>query len=143
LTCAVIKPNASSSSRTSKKHIELTIRESVLNKELTIDNLRVGMSIVGAVKSVEDHGYIVSFGFPECTGFIKRQNVESLNIQKEAKTTKEDNEENKPIVLRIGQPVKGLITEIDLHTKTVFIDIDPKKVATKTVHVQMKQLNKT
>jgi len=46
------------------------MRESLLNEDITIENLAVNSTVFGAIKSIEDHGYVVDFGINEVTGFF-------------------------------------------------------------------------
>jgi rRNA biogenesis protein RRP5 len=53
---------------TANKRIDLTLRLSKLHKSLDMASLREGLNLSAYVRSVEDHGYIVSFGIPGTTG---------------------------------------------------------------------------
>eukprot|EP00959_Pyramimonas_sp_CCMP1952_P324548 6793045-Pyramimonas_sp.AAC.1 len=50
------------------KRVDLTLRLSKLHKSLDLASLREGLSLPCYVRSVEDHGYIVSFGIDGVSG---------------------------------------------------------------------------
>jgi rRNA biogenesis protein RRP5 len=119
------------------KHVELTIRESVLNRGLTIESIKPGMKLTGAVKSVEDHGYIISLGTSACTGFVRKEHAKSTHrIQRESKNV--ESEESDSFIFQVGQPIQGIVVQVDTDTKTVFIDTDPAKLATKVARFFIK-----
>lgn len=127
LCCSVMKRTHS---LRSAKHVDLTIRESVLNSKLTMATVKTGMIVTGAVKSVEDHGYIVSFGTSSFTGFIQKDNAKSRRTTKtESKRPKA--EESVSVVFKVGQPIQGIVTKINVDINTVFLDTDPTKLARK------------
>jgi hypothetical protein len=49
-----------------KQSVVLTLKPSAINRGLFLEHLRVDSSIYGAVTSIEDHGYIISFGVEGC-----------------------------------------------------------------------------
>ncbi|EFJ26760.1 hypothetical protein SELMODRAFT_451253 [Selaginella moellendorffii] len=40
------------------------------NEGMTMDTIYVGQLMISSVKSIEDHGYVLSFGLPEMSGFL-------------------------------------------------------------------------
>ncbi|WZY95790.1 rRNA biogenesis protein RRP5 [Brassica napus] len=93
-----------------KRKIWLSLRLSLLHKGFSLDSFQPGMVVTASVKSVEDHGYILHFGLPSITGFIKKSN--------------DGNQE-----LKTGQLIQGVVTNIDKERKIVSLSADPDSVA--------------
>lgn len=55
--------------------IVLTCKESSINHGLTLKELTNGVVITGSIKSVEDHGYMVSLGVKDSQAFLPTKNV--------------------------------------------------------------------
>lgn len=72
------------------RHIELSLRASVLNKGLALPQLAKGCGVYGSVVSAEDHGYVVTLGLDGVTAFLP---------------TKDSPEDG----LKVGQPVEAVI----------------------------------
>lgn len=53
-----------------RRRVELTLRASVINKGLSLSQLKTGCGVYGAIVSVEDHGYVVSLGLDGITSFL-------------------------------------------------------------------------
>lgn len=69
--CAIISLAKESGGR----HIELSLRASVLNKGLSLSQLTKGSGIYGSVTSIEDHGYVVSLGLDGVTAFLPKKDA--------------------------------------------------------------------
>lgn len=67
--CSVVKV----SGQNGKKRIDLATKVSIVNKGLRREAVCIGGCVTGCVKSVEDHGYIIDFGVPNTTGFLKKE----------------------------------------------------------------------
>ncbi|KAF3603015.1 hypothetical protein F2Q69_00038690 [Brassica cretica] len=93
-----------------KRKIWLSLRLSLLHKGFSLDSFQPGMVVTANVKSVEDHGYILQFGMPSITGFIKKSH----------EGTRE---------LKTGQLIQGVVTNIDKERKIVSLSSDPDSVA--------------
>ncbi|XP_024014881.1 rRNA biogenesis protein RRP5 isoform X2 [Eutrema salsugineum] len=93
-----------------KRKIWLSLRLSLLHKGFSLDSFQPGMVVAANVKSVEDHGYILHFGLPSITGFIKISNDGSQE-------------------LKTGQLIQGVVTNIDGERKIVRLSSDPDSVA--------------
>lgn len=52
------------------RHIELSLRASVLNKGTCLSQLTKGSGVYGSVVSVEDHGYVITLGLDGVTAFL-------------------------------------------------------------------------
>ncbi len=59
-----------------RKAIDLSLKVEAVNSGLRRDAVFKGAQLVGCVKSVEDHGYLVDFGIKGATGFLPRKQVE-------------------------------------------------------------------
>lgn len=65
------------------KRVELSLHTSLLNEGLTIDSIHEGMALTACVKSVEDHGFVLTFGLPALSGFLlKRDLGEGATLRK-------------------------------------------------------------
>ncbi|CDY47904.1 BnaAnng09360D [Brassica napus] len=93
-----------------KRKIWLSLRLSLLHKGFSLDSFQPGMVVTANVKSVEDHGYILQFGMPSITGFIKKSHEETRE-------------------LKTGQLIQGVVTNIDKERKIVSLSSDPDSVA--------------
>ncbi|CAH8356759.1 unnamed protein product [Eruca vesicaria subsp. sativa] len=93
-----------------KRKIWLSLRLSLLHKGFSLDSFQPGMVVSANVKSVEDHGYILHFGMPSITGFIKKNNDGTQE-------------------LKTGQLIQGVVTNIDKERKIVRLSSDPDSVA--------------
>ncbi len=82
--------------------------------------------VYGSVKSVEDHGYVVNLGVDGTNAFIPKKFL----IKKKKEGDEGEPEETKLIV---GQLIDGLVSEVKKDTKTVFINPNADRVATKVV----------
>ncbi len=56
-----------------RKRVDLTLHVSKVNSGLGADSVREGAALPACVKSVEDHGYLVSFGIKGSTGFLPKK----------------------------------------------------------------------
>lgn len=90
-----------------KRKIWLSLRLSLLYKDVTLDGLQEGMALTAYVKSDEDHGYILHFGPSSFTGFCPSQS------------------EGREIKVKVGQLIQGLIKSIDNVHKVVHLSSDP------------------
>lgn len=91
--------------------VQVTTRESYINEHLTFRSLKKGMSVYGSIKSVEDHGYIVSLGIRNCNAFLPKK-------------TDEDGPR-----LRVGTPMNFIITSVKKDSNTVFLSDDMEKIS--------------
>ncbi|KAJ7541483.1 hypothetical protein O6H91_10G061600 [Diphasiastrum complanatum] len=80
------------------KRVELSLRLSYIYEGLVIDAVHEGLLMVACVSSVEDHGYLLSFGVPGITGFLLRR-----DYMDGAAASK----------LQKGQLVQGIVTAVD------------------------------
>ncbi|CAM9211625.1 unnamed protein product, partial [Ectocarpus sp. 12 AP-2014] len=92
------------------RHIELSLRASVVNKGLSLSQLTKGSGVYGSVASVEDHGYVVTLGLDGVTAFLPK---------------KDGPEEG----LEPGQPVEAVIQTVKAAARTVTLTTDPSQVS--------------
>ncbi|KAJ8544824.1 hypothetical protein K7X08_017407 [Anisodus acutangulus] len=94
-----------------KRKIWLSLRLTLLHKNLTLDVIQEGMILSAYVKSMEDHGYIIHFGLPSFSGFMPNES------------------ENVEVKIRSGQLVQGVVKSIDRTRKVVYLSSDPDVVS--------------
>jgi len=99
---------------TANKRIDLTLRLSKLHKSLDMTSLREGLNLPAYVRSVEDHGYIVSFGIPGTTGFLSTADAAgALKIAKK---------------LQSGSTVDCTVSKVDKKKKVITVTTNTKAV---------------
>jgi rRNA biogenesis protein RRP5 len=59
-----------------KRHIELSLKVEHVNAGLATLDLIAGLTLTAAVESVEDHGYLLSFGIRDKTAFLLRKDAQ-------------------------------------------------------------------
>jgi rRNA biogenesis protein RRP5 len=85
--------------------VELSLRSSLINKDLTLDVMSPGMLLTGCVKSKEDHGYVISFGTSDkSTGFLPLKQTEGKQFV-------------------VGQPIECSVVSINKATKMLSVTI--------------------
>lgn len=57
--------------------IKLSMRSSLVNRNLAFKHLHAGFPIFGCISSIEDHGYIVNVGINGVTCFLPSRNITS------------------------------------------------------------------
>lgn len=62
----------------SRKKIELSLHVSRINSGITVSALKPDMAFPASVKSVEDHGYVLSFGVKGTSGFLPKKNAPTV-----------------------------------------------------------------
>lgn len=73
--------------------------------------------VSAAIKSVEDHGYILDTGIPDVSGFLS------------FKETKETIE----VKYRVGQLVDAYVTKVSSNGRTCNFGVDPKNLISNSV----------
>ena len=69
------KNKTKSKKKKKKKRVEASLHVSKINSGLSIDSVRPGCVLPACVKSVEDHGYVLSFGIRGTTGFLPKKDL--------------------------------------------------------------------
>ena len=67
--------------QTKKKRISLSLHVGRINSGLTAAALSPGLALPAAVKSVEDHGYTLTFGIKVCTMAFVVLQVQLLGLK--------------------------------------------------------------
>lgn len=98
---------------TGKRRIWLSLRLSLLHKGLTMDIIQEGMVLSAYIRSIEDHGYTLNFGFGSFTGFMPESH------QSERKDTE----------VKVGQLIQGVVKSIDKTRKLLYMSSDSDMVS--------------
>lgn len=96
-----------------KPKIWLSLRLSLLHKNLSLDAIQEGMVLSAYVKSIEDHGYILYFGHSSFAGFM----------QKGSQTEKGE------AGINTGDLLQGVVKSIDKTRKVVYLISDSDLVS--------------
>ncbi|KAN0006600.1 hypothetical protein ACTFIU_003314 [Dictyostelium citrinum] len=104
--------------------LHCTLRPELVNVGSSIDTFAEDMTIHGCIESIQDKGYIVSFGSKEYNGFLEFANTCYYYPDQ---TSDDQNQ------LYIGQPIESLIQSIDKSTKTFKLTISHPLVSRSTV----------
>ncbi|CAM9531056.1 unnamed protein product, partial [Hapterophycus canaliculatus] len=89
------------------RHIELSLRASVINKGLSLSQLTKGSGVYGSVASAEDHGYVVTLGLDGVTAFLPKKDAPESGLE-------------------AGQPIE---TTVKAAARTVTLSANPSLVA--------------
>ncbi|KAJ3191224.1 rRNA biogenesis protein rrp5 [Irineochytrium annulatum] len=85
--CVIIGIEEGQNAGKAKHRVELSCRTELVNADLKKDGLQKGMTLLASVKSVEDHGYSVSFGVGDVTGFLHKDRVNIADLLKIARSS--------------------------------------------------------
>ncbi|KMZ73413.1 hypothetical protein ZOSMA_14G01810 [Zostera marina] len=114
--CIVKQVDDGKKERKGSIRIMLSIRLSLLHKGLSLSSVQDGMVINAYVKTIEDHGYILSFGLSSFSGFLPKKS-----------------QDGRELILKIGQLTKGSVKNIDKARSVVFLSSDNNSVSTNAV----------
>ncbi|KAH7106737.1 nucleic acid-binding protein [Auriculariales sp. MPI-PUGE-AT-0066] len=103
------------------QRVELSIIPEEVNDGIPKRDLGTGMILPAAIKSVEDHGYVLNFGVPDASGFLS------------FKDAKKGSHGLKPKRLPVGMTFQVAITKKSDNGRIFNVSIDP--VTLKTSHV--------
>ncbi|KAG7099001.1 hypothetical protein E1B28_000886 [Marasmius oreades] len=98
------------------RRVELSLVPERVNVSLQKADLRSGFTLSSAVRSIEDHGYILDLGIPEVTGFLPFKEAQSL-----------------PRKLHVGQLVNVTVNELATNGRSCEVTADPKLFATSSI----------
>lgn len=73
--CAVKSVTEKPGGQAGQRHIELSLRASVVNKGASFEQFQVGSPASGSISSIEDHGYVVSLGLEGVSAFLLNADV--------------------------------------------------------------------
>ncbi|RDB29525.1 rRNA biogenesis protein RRP5 [Hypsizygus marmoreus] len=103
----------------SSRRVELSLLPERVNAEVQKGDLKPGfasalsfLTITAAVKSIEDHGYILELGVPDVAGFLSFKDAQKAPIA-----------ENKK--LYVGQVVDVTVTKMSSNGRTCNVSADP------------------
>ncbi|XP_072042808.1 LOW QUALITY PROTEIN: protein RRP5 homolog [Amphiura filiformis] len=106
------------STPTGRPRIQVSVKPSEVNANLTPSSIRQGMVLNGCVSSKEDHGYMVDMGISKVQAFLG---------WKEARRFVTERNMGKP--LYIGQPIQCLVTKVQGNGRSLVLNADPSEVA--------------
>ncbi|KAF9094819.1 rRNA biogenesis protein rrp5 [Mortierella sp. AD031] len=109
---------AASGTDKQRRKILLSLKPFIANAGVKPVDIAVGTLVSGAVKSVEDHGYIVNLGINGLHGFLKNS---------EAKMYQRIKNNDKP--LSVGQVLTFSVLNMEANKKTVQLTVDAMKVS--------------
>lgn len=102
--------------------IELSLRSSLVNAGLSLEKLSKGRVVSAHVKSIEDIGFLLSLGLPDCSAFLSNAKAHSyIQLKRQALG-------DQSASLEIGEPIECIIETVNVGAKTVTVEIDAKKV---------------
>ncbi|KAL5720281.1 hypothetical protein ACHQM5_012960 [Ranunculus cassubicifolius] len=107
VSCIVVQVDDDTSDRKGKRKIWLSLRLALLHKSLTFDAIQEGMVLTTYVKSIEDHGYILSFGPSSFSGFLPQKDKDGHEMKAKA-----------------GQLLQGVVKNIDKARRVVHMSSD-------------------
>ncbi|KAF9438080.1 rRNA biogenesis protein rrp5 [Entomortierella beljakovae] len=123
--CVIIGLQSSASGGTAasgtdkhRRKIFLSLKPFIANAGVRANDIAAGTLVSGAIKSVEDHGYIVSLGMNGIHGFIKNS---------EAKMYQRIKNNDKP--LAVGQVLIFNVMSMESNKKTAQLTVDSLKVS--------------
>ncbi|KAI8613188.1 hypothetical protein BC830DRAFT_497872 [Chytriomyces sp. MP71] len=125
---AIYTEKASFEGGPSKRKIELSIKPARMNASVEVEEIREGMNLLASVKSVEDNGYILSFGFKSNTtthGFLHKKHASAFIKSFDASIEK--------TTLAVGQVVYVSILSVDAGKRTIAVTADPEAIAKSVV----------
>eukprot|EP00854_Cymbomonas_tetramitiformis_P014666 gene14666-17328_t len=115
--CTVIGLSTKGKPGKERKRIDLSLRLSTLLKGTEFASFKEGLAMPACVRSVEDHGYVLSFGVPGVSGFL---------LQEQAK----DAAAAAGGGLACGALLETVISKIDAKKKVLTVTTSAKEVGT-------------
>ncbi|KAJ3219197.1 hypothetical protein HDU67_002193 [Dinochytrium kinnereticum] len=101
-----------------KRRVELSIRPSFTNAGVKKSEIVVGMSLVGSVVSVEDHGYLLDVGIEGVQGFLHKKKSAAYRARFCSGND-----------FAIGQPVPCCILEMKENARVLTLSAEPDAFA--------------
>lgn len=103
------KPEKEGKNEKRGRRIELSLKLGYLYDGLSIEAVYEGQALTAVVTSIEDHGYLLSFGVPAVSGFLLHRNyLDGTGTSK----------------LRTGQLVQGVVISVDKKRGAVGLKAD-------------------
>jgi len=113
LNTAVVSGSGKQSS-SHHKHINVSVKPSIVNRGLSVGSVHVGMSLYGSVSSVEEHGYAISLGSRELSAFLPFKEAGDKNGK-----------------LKVGQLVEGRVSKLQKGSKLAVLSLVPAEESEK------------
>ncbi|KAK4705134.1 rRNA biogenesis protein RRP5, partial [Phenoliferia sp. Uapishka_3] len=89
------------------RRVELSLEPEKVNEGIARGDLRAGFTLTSSVKSVEDHGYILSLGLPSLTSFLTFKDAKKLQ----------------PTRLEVGQIIACRIKDVSENGRTCNVTV--------------------
>ena len=122
IRCAVVSVtdvsrNTAATNNSTHARIELTMRLNLINRNLSFDVLQKGLNLCGAIKSIEDKGFIVDFGSSaDFSGFLSFQDCCDYCSER---CDSKSGVVNGCTRLQVGFPVECIVKGLNASTRTV------------------------
>eukprot|EP00850_Spirogloea_muscicola_P009207 SM000051S17567 [mRNA] locus=s51:399348:414396:+ [translate_table: standard] len=123
LVACVVRAQLGPEDVAKKKRAELSLRLSLVNDGFSAETAHEGMVVTACVKSVEDHGCVLTFGPPDVSGFLSHE-AQTLNGER-AEGTAEPR--------KVGQLIPCLVSSVDKVRKLVMVSTDTQAAASTTM----------
>lgn len=92
-----------------RRRFDLTLRASLINRGLSLSQLKDGSGIYGCIISAEDHGFVASLGLDGVTAFVPLSKAPKQGF-------------------KIGQPVEAVVTVSKMEPSQV-VKVSPHSLA--------------
>ncbi|KAI0830546.1 U3 snoRNP-associated protein Rrp5 [Trametes gibbosa] len=97
----------------SSRRVELSLVPEKVNERIAKTDIRAGLILSAAVKSVEDHGYILDLGISEVTGFLSFKDAQKGPFDGEKK-------------LQVGRLLDVIVSKLSGNGRTCNVSVDPQ-----------------
>ncbi|KAL6310100.1 U3 snoRNP-associated protein Rrp5 [Sparassis latifolia] len=98
------------------RRVELSLVPKKVNAGVVKADLRAGFTMSAAIKSAEDHGYILDLGLSDVTGFLSFKDAKKGAFEH-------------PRKLRVGQLLDVSVTKMSGNGRTCSVSVDPQTFA--------------
>ncbi|TBU63713.1 U3 snoRNP-associated protein Rrp5 [Dichomitus squalens] len=102
------------------RRVELNLVPEKVNEGVVKSDLRTGFTMSAAVKSIEDHGYILDLGMSDVSGFLSFKDAQKGSWGTEKK-------------LHIGQLLDVAVVKMSGNGRTCNVSVDPKTISTASI----------
>ncbi|EMD41956.1 hypothetical protein CERSUDRAFT_147388 [Gelatoporia subvermispora B] len=102
------------------RRVELSIVPEKVNGGVAKADVRPGFTMAAAIKSVEDHGYILNLGVPEISGFLSFKDAAKCYPQNSKK-------------LHVGQLLDVSVTKVAGNGRTCNVTVDPQEIHSSSI----------
>ncbi|RPD57053.1 U3 snoRNP-associated protein Rrp5 [Lentinus tigrinus ALCF2SS1-6] len=98
------------------RRVEMSLIPEKVNEGVAKTDLRTGFTLSAAVKSVEDHGYILDLGIPDVSGFLSFKDAQKGPFKSDKK-------------LHVGRLLDVAVSKMSGNGRTCTVSVDTKSVA--------------